>query len=126
MAAVDGAERDECRDGRGRTRREVAQVIDAQVRIGDPAAGVVGVVHLARALGCDQALAFDMGGTTAKAAMIENGEPFRATEYEIGAPISTASRLLKGGGYMLKIPAIDIAEVGAGGGSMCGPGSSLL
>ena len=63
-------------------------------------------------------LASDMGGTTAKASLIENGEFTRATEYQVGAGIVLGSRLLSGAGYTLKVPAIDLAEVGAGGGSI--------
>jgi N-methylhydantoinase A len=59
-----------------------------------------------------------MGGTTAKASLIENGEVTRATEYQVGAGIVLGSRLLSGAGYTLKVPAIDLAEVGAGGGSV--------
>jgi len=59
-----------------------------------------------------------MGGTTAKASLIENGQLFRTDEYEVGGGISLSSRLVKGGGYALRIPVIDIGEVGAGGGSV--------
>src|SRR5204863_432363 len=68
--------------------------------------------------GIDKAISFDMGGTTAKASLIENGEVTRATEYQVGAGIVLGSRLLSGAGYTLKVPAIDLAEVGAGGGSI--------
>jgi N-methylhydantoinase A len=83
-----------------------------------PAAGVVGVQALTRRIGIDKAISFDMGGTTAKASLIENGELTRATEYQVGAGIVLGSRLLSGAGYTLKVPAIDLAEVGAGGGSI--------
>ena len=83
-----------------------------------PAAGVVGAAEAIRSLGIRDAVTFDMGGTTAKSAMIEDGEPFHSSEYEVGAPISIASRVLKGGGYALQAPTIDVAEVGAGGGSI--------
>ena len=83
-----------------------------------PAAGVIGAAETIRPLGMRNAVTFDMGGTTAKSAMIEDGEPFYSSEYEVGAPISIASRLLKGGGYALQAPTIDVAEVGAGGGSI--------
>jgi len=83
-----------------------------------PAAGVVGVQALTRRLGVGKAISFDMGGTTAKASLIENGEVTRATEYQVGAGIVLGSRLLSGAGYTLKVPAIDLAEVGAGGGSI--------
>ena len=62
-------------------------------------------------------ITFDMGGTTAKASIIEGGEVTRAAEYSVGAGIMIGSRLLTGAGYTLKVPAIDLAEVGAGGGS---------
>lgn len=59
-----------------------------------------------------------MGGTTAKAAIIERGEPARTTEYEVGAGINLSSKLVKGGGHAVKLPFIDVSEIGAGGGSM--------
>jgi N-methylhydantoinase A len=83
-----------------------------------PAAGVVGVQALTRRIGVTKAISFDMGGTTAKASLIEDGEVTRATEYQVGAGIVLGSRLLSGAGYTLKVPAIDLAEVGAGGGSI--------
>lgn len=82
-----------------------------------PAAGVVGAQALARKMGLSKIISFDMGGTTAKASIIENGEVTRSPEYAVGAGIMIGSRLLTGAGYPLKIPAIDLAEVGAGGGS---------
>ncbi|HEY4820009.1 MAG TPA: hydantoinase/oxoprolinase family protein [Xanthobacteraceae bacterium] len=83
-----------------------------------PAGGVVGAQALARAKDLPKIITFDMGGTTAKASMVEDGEVTRASEYSVGAGIMTGSRLLTGAGYMLKVPAIDLAEVGAGGGSL--------
>ena len=83
-----------------------------------PAGGVVGAQALARARGLEKIITFDMGGTTAKAAIVEDGEVTRAQEYSVGAGIMIGSRLLTGAGYMLKVPAIDLAEVGAGGGSL--------
>jgi N-methylhydantoinase A len=82
-----------------------------------PAGGVVGAQALARAKDLDRIITFDMGGTTAKASMVEHGEVARAQEYAVGAGIMIGSRLLTGAGYTLKVPAIDLAEVGAGGGS---------
>src|SRR5438876_4731761 len=82
-----------------------------------PAGGVVGAQALARAKDLDRIITFDMGGTTAKAAIVEHGEVTRAQEYAVGAGIMIGSRLLTGAGYTLKVPAIDLAEVGAGGGS---------
>ena len=82
-----------------------------------PAGGVVGAQAVARAKKLGKIITFDMGGTTAKASMVENGEVTRAQEYAVGAGIMIGSRLLTGAGYTLKVPAIDLAEVGAGGGS---------
>jgi N-methylhydantoinase A len=82
-----------------------------------PAGGVVGAQALARVMQLDKIITFDMGGTTAKASMVEHGEVMRAHEYAVGAGIMIGSRLLTGAGYTLKVPAIDLAEVGAGGGS---------
>ena len=83
-----------------------------------PAAGVVASVALARALGHENVITFDMGGTTAKASLIEGGAVSRSQEYEVGASLSAGSRLLRGSGELIRIPTIDIAEVGAGGGSI--------
>ena len=83
-----------------------------------PAAGVVGVRHFAACAGFDNVITLDMGGTTAKASLIEGGRIAFADEYEVGGGMSSRSALMGGGGYALKLPVIDIAEVGAGGGSI--------
>ena len=102
----------------GLTTANAAAVTPMHIIESGPAAGVVGVQALTRLVGIDKAISFDMGGTTAKASLIENGELTRATEYQVGAGIVLGSRLLSGAGYTLKVPAIDLAEVGAGGGSI--------
>jgi N-methylhydantoinase A len=83
-----------------------------------PAGGVTGAARLGARTGDRDMIVFDMGGTTAKAAIIEAGLPSLANEYEFRDGITSPSRFVKGGGYVLKVPAIDIAEVGAGGGSV--------
>jgi N-methylhydantoinase A len=83
-----------------------------------PAAGVAGAARLGAAIAEPNLIVFDMGGTTAKAALVEGGKPTLTTEYEFREGISTSSRFIKAGGYMLKVPAIDIAEVGTGAGSI--------
>jgi N-methylhydantoinase A len=83
-----------------------------------PAGGVTGAARLSRTAGHPDAIVFDMGGTTAKAAIVDGGAPMLTSEYEFRDGISSPSRFIKGGGYMLKVPSIDIAEVGAGGGSI--------
>jgi len=85
-----------------------------------PAGGVIGGARLAAARAEKDTIIFDMGGTTAKATIVEDGRPSMTSEYEFRDGISTSSRFIKAGGYMLKVPAIDIAEVGAGGGSLAG------
>ena len=102
----------------GLTTAAAAAVTPMHIIESGPAAGVVGVQALMQRIGIAKAISFDMGGTTAKASLIENGEVTRAAEYQVGAGIVLGSRLLSGAGYTLKVPAIDLAEVGAGGGSI--------
>ena len=83
-----------------------------------PAAGVVGARYFAAHAGFDNVITLDMGGTTAKASLIEGGRITFADEYEVGGGMSSRSALMGGGGYALKLPVIDISEVGAGGGSV--------
>ena len=83
-----------------------------------PAAGVVGAFHLGKRLNIPSLMTLDMGGTTAKASIIEEGEMLQAPEYEVGGEVSVGHRLLRGSGHILRVPAIDLAEVGAGGGSI--------
>lgn len=102
----------------GLTPAEVAAEMPMNIVESGPAAGVIGAQALARRAGFDKVISFDMGGTTAKAALVENGEVTRAEEYSVGGGIMIGSRLMSGAGYVLKVPAIDLAEVGAGGGSI--------
>ena len=83
-----------------------------------PAAGVMGALSLANAMNAANVITLDMGGTTAKASVIEDGRITRTNDYEVGGGISLSARLQRGAGYALRVPAIDIAEVGAGGGSI--------
>jgi N-methylhydantoinase A len=95
-------------------------VVDRPAQIVEcgPAAGVIGAGKLGTAAGYGNLISFDMGGTTAKTSIIEKGKMLLSDEYEVGGGISASSPLMKGGGYALKLPVIDIAEVGAGGGSI--------
>ena len=83
-----------------------------------PAAGVAAARMLGRASGYPNIITFDMGGTTAKSSMIEDGRIAISDEHEVGAALSQRNALLRGGGYALKVPILDIAEIGAGGGSI--------
>ena len=83
-----------------------------------PAAGVLAANLTARRLGVANIVTLDMGGTTAKASLVEGGRVSYSAQYEVGASLSTGSRLVGGGGELIRAPTIDIAEVGAGGGSV--------
>lgn len=103
----------------GLASAESVAIAPAHIIESGPAAGVVGGAALARHLDEAKLITFDMGGTTAKAGLVENGEVLRSEAIEVGGGVMVGSRLLVGGGYLLKLPAIDLAEVGAGGGSIC-------
>ncbi len=102
----------------GLTTAQDAARLPCNIVESGPAGGVVGAQALASKLGLDNIITFDMGGTTAKASLVERGEVTRSLEYSVGSGIMIGSRLLTGAGYQLKVPAIDLAEVGAGGGSV--------
>jgi N-methylhydantoinase A len=79
-----------------------------------PAAGVLSALNTARAHGLAQVLAFDMGGTTAKACAVTSGEPPIAYSFEC----ARVHRFKRGSGLPILIPSIDLIEIGAGGGSI--------
>ncbi|HEV7247391.1 MAG TPA: hydantoinase/oxoprolinase family protein [Shinella sp.] len=82
------------------------------------AAGVVGAGRLGGSVDMADLIAFDMGGTTASASLVQNGKLTRSNEYEFRAGISTPSRFIKAGGYLMRVPNVDVAEVGSGAGSI--------
>src|SRR6266851_5321368 len=82
-----------------------------------PAAGVLSASNLARILFLDKVITFDMGGTTAKAATIVKGRPDLSYEFE-AAGRNYHGRSIKGSGYPVRQPFIDLAEVSAGGGTI--------
>ncbi len=83
-----------------------------------PAAGVIAAAHLGQALGHDQVISFDMGGTTAKAGLVQGGEPSITKDYEVGATAQSGVGASRGAGYPIRTPVIDLVEIGAGGGSI--------
>ncbi len=91
--------------------------VPAMLTESGPAAGVTATVALGNVLELDQLISFDMGGTTAKASLINNGEVSVTTEYEVGGS-GNVRRWLQGTGYPIKVPVVDLAEVSAGGGSI--------
>jgi N-methylhydantoinase A len=95
-----------------RAAAEPARIVES-----GPAAGVIAAAGIAGAVGAREVITFDMGGTTAKAAVLEGGKPRLITDYEVGVGLSKWSGA-GDGGYVLRLPTIDIVEVGAGGGSI--------
>jgi len=91
-----------------------------------PAAGVIAAALAGKELGLLNLISFDMGGTTAKASLIANGEIAVTAEYEVGGA-GHAKRWLSGTGHPIRVPVIDLAEVSAGGGSIAwvDPGGAL-
>ena len=102
----------------GMLSAEAALDRPAQIVECGPAAGVIGARYLGSQLGYGNIITFDMGGTTAKASLIERGRLSVSEQYEVGATMSATSPLMGGAGYALKLPVIDVSEVGAGGGSI--------
>ena len=79
-----------------------------------PAAGALVAGHIARKYGIENLISFDMGGTTAKACLIQGGSPLVAGEFEV----DRRYRFKPGSGLPITIPSIDMIEIGAGGGSI--------
>jgi N-methylhydantoinase A len=79
-----------------------------------PAGGAIFSAAIARAAGLDRVLSFDMGGTTAKICLIDDGAPQTARTFEV----ARIGRFKKGSGLPLRIPVIEMVEIGAGGGSL--------
>ena len=79
-----------------------------------PAAGALAAAHYGRLIDCPSLLSFDMGGTTAKACLLENGQPLIAPQFEVDRKY----RFRKGSGLPVKVPVIEMIEIGAGGGSI--------
>ncbi|HWE98969.1 MAG TPA: hydantoinase/oxoprolinase family protein, partial [Caulobacteraceae bacterium] len=77
-----------------------------------PAGGAVLAAELARRHGLDEVLAFDMGGTTAKLCLIDAGKPQTTRSFEVGRVHNN----MKGSGFPIRIPAVELVEIGSGGG----------
>ena len=81
-----------------------------------PAGGAILAARIAAQSGLGEILSFDMGGTTAKLCLIDDARPQTARQFEI----ARASRFIKGSGMPVRIPVIEMIEIGAGGGSIAG------
>lgn len=96
----------------------VARMQPVQMIESGPAAGVLAAARVAAVSNLSRVLAFDMGGTTAKASAILDASPLERPQIEVGAGASLASRFFGGAGHVVRTPSFDIVEVGAGGGSI--------
>ena len=100
--------------GGGVTTVEHAARFPVRLVESGPAGGAILAGHVARECGLAEALSLDMGGTTAKICLIENGTPERSRTFEV----ARRYRDLKGSGLPIRIPVIEMVEIGAGGGSI--------
>jgi N-methylhydantoinase A len=98
----------------GIATRETAGRFPVRLLESGPAAGALAAAHAGALAGYEDLLSFDMGGTTAKLCVIEDGEPLKAHEFEV----DRVYRFRKGSGLPVRIPVIDMIEIGAGGGSI--------
>jgi len=83
-----------------------------------PAAGVIASAYLGETLGRPDILSFDMGGTTAKVGLIQDGRPSVTKDYNVGGHASAGIGGLSLSGYPVRTPVVDLVEIGAGGGSI--------
>ena len=83
-----------------------------------PAAGVIAAAHIGENLGYRDIISFDMGGTTVKVGLIRDGKPSVTKEFEVGAAATAGVGSVRGSGYPIRTPVIDLVEIGAGGGSI--------
>ena len=102
--------------GGGLTTVETACRFPIRLVESGPAGGAIFAASLARAAGLDRVLSFDMGGTTAKICLIDAGKPQTARSFEV----ARIGRFKRGSGLPLRIPVIEMVEIGAGGGSLAG------
>jgi len=100
--------------GGGMTTLETASRFPIRLVESGPAGGAVLASKIAKNARLEAALSFDMGGTTAKLCLIDNGEPQTSRKFEI----SRAARFIKGSGMPVRIPVVEMIEIGAGGGSI--------
>jgi N-methylhydantoinase A/oxoprolinase/acetone carboxylase beta subunit len=98
----------------GTTSVGTAQAFPIQLVESGPAAGALAAGVICEIAGIESALSFDMGGTTAKACLVERHRPSRANDLEV----ARVARFKKGSGLPLKVPVMDLIEIGAGGGSI--------
>lgn len=98
----------------GIVTHETAAAFPVRLVESGPAAGAIAAATLGRRVGKPDLLSFDMGGTTAKACVIEQGRPTLSRDFEV----ARVRRFDKGSGLPLQVPVIEMIEIGAGGGSI--------
>jgi N-methylhydantoinase A len=98
----------------GLTTLETGMRLPIRLVESGPAGGAILASRIARQCALDQAVSFDMGGTTAKICLIDDGEPLVSRTFEVDRQY----RYMKGSGFPLKVPVIEMVEIGAGGGSI--------
>jgi N-methylhydantoinase A len=98
----------------GLTTVEIARRFPIRLVESGPAGGAILATRIAQERGHDHIVSFDMGGTTAKICLIDNGEPHFSRSFEVARQY----RFLKGSGIPIRIPVIEMVEIGAGGGSI--------
>ncbi len=101
----------------GITSGETVRDLPASVIESGPAAGVIAASFYGKLVGLENVLSFDMGGTTAKAGILKAYMPEVVTEYEVGGNYHVG-RIVKGSGYPVRFPFIDLSECSAGGGTI--------
>ena len=102
--------------GGGLTTLDTAVAAPIRLVESGPAGGAILASHLARELALGDVLSFDMGGTTAKLCVIDGGEPLHSRTFEV----ARSYRFKQGSGLPVRIPVIEMVEIGAGGGSIAG------
>ena len=102
--------------GGGLTTLETAIRFPIRLVESGPAGGVILSTWIAEHLGINRILSFDMGGTTAKICIIDDGKPMASRSFEV----DRRYRFMKGSGLPVRIPVIEMVEIGAGGGSLAG------
>jgi N-methylhydantoinase A len=98
----------------GLTTVEIARRFPIRLVESGPAGGAILATHIAQQRGHDHIVSFDMGGTTAKICLIDDGQPHFSRSFEVAREY----RFLKGSGIPIRIPVIEMVEIGAGGGSI--------
>ncbi|QQK77946.1 hydantoinase/oxoprolinase family protein [Salicibibacter cibarius] len=100
--------------GGGTCTVETAMRFPIRILESGPVGGTIAGAYYSERSRLGQLLVFDMGGTTAKASLVDDGKPLTTNEFEVGR----AERFMKGSGMPVKVPVVEMIEIGAGGGSI--------